>query len=168
VTVDELIQKIPIVAENYIVAAAEHPVLFMEAARYRVAKMRDVAKITALTESIESKAALRIRNSRDFEDGKKPTEGFVKDSLNANVKVKQARLARDRAHAEEELSKLILEGFRHRRDALRIIADAQHIEGMKMSHETDKMQVRDKAREAALRADEARRRLAIDDDDIPY
>lgn len=163
----DLIAKIPIVAENYIAAASDQPVLFMEAARYRVAAMRQVAQATANVESAESHLALKIRNRRD-EDGKKPTEGAVKDALNGSPRIKEARAARDKAYAVEELAKLILEGYRHRRDALRIIADAQHFEGMKESYELDRIQTRNKARETAQRADKARQALAIDDDDVPF
>jgi hypothetical protein len=157
-----LIAKIPIVAENYMQDAANQPALFMEAARYRVAAMRGVAQADANVEAAESRLALKIRNRRD-EDGKKPTEGAVKDALNGSPRIRAARDARDKAHALEELSKLILEGFRHRRDALRIIADSQHIEGLKAGHEVDRMLDRNQARLTAQRAEASRRRLAVDE-----
>lgn len=162
VTSEDLIRNLPIVAEDYITAASQQATLFMEAARFRVAKMRKVSTATANVETLESAAALIVRNRRD-EDGKKPTEGFVKDSLNANKKIRQAREERDNAYAEEELSKLILEAYRHRRDAIRVIADHANYEGMQEAHELNKLAERKRVRDEVMRLDKKRREVERDD-----
>jgi hypothetical protein len=124
----ELISKLPIVQENILAEAAIQPQLFMSAAEYRILKMQKVSQTGIELEAAKAKIALKIRATKD-DQGKKPTEGYVAQRTEAQSSIKQKRLEYEQARTEDEFAKLILEAYRHRRDAIRIIADVQMSQG---------------------------------------
>ena len=125
-----LIKKLPLVDENILAEAANAPLLFVEAARYRVDCMRKVARAEAELDAGEADRAVELRHQW-LEKGEKITVDEVKTRVKRNPKIVLLRGKRDDALADEELSKLILEAYRRRSDGIKIIAEAGRAEGMK-------------------------------------
>jgi hypothetical protein len=140
-TSKELIKKLPIVAENILEEAANQPQLFVEAAYYRVGKMRKQNQSGAALAHHISHMATKIRNKKN-EAGEKITEGALKERIEINEATQQLREANSQAYCEEEFAKLLLEAFRMRAKALHVIADAKMYEGRSPSAEIDKIERR--------------------------
>lgn len=111
---------------DVIQAAVSQPKLFREAARFRVAKMRDVSRAKAQYETIRSDAALKLRRKKETDKGL--TEGAIKDRVDSNPDVLKAHAKLQRAYEAEEFAKLLLEAYRMRRDSLRIVTEANGAE----------------------------------------
>jgi hypothetical protein len=155
-----LIKRLPLVDENILAEAAKQPMLFIDAARYRVAKMRSRLKSEATLEYATAAVALKIRVRRA--DGEKLTEGAVKAKVAKNLSLRTLRTACDDSTAREEFSKLILEAYRMRRDGIRIIADAHNYEGVKESSELQRIETRRKMVKRARALEE--KRLSLHED----
>ena len=158
VTAEKLIRSLVIVEEDILREAAEHPLRFVAAARYRVFHMRQVATLESQLELKRSRLGLKIRAAKDTE-GKKPTEGYVAQCIEVSSETIRLREEVDKAHALEELSKLILEAYRMRRDCLRILADYQNIQGMREVKEVESMDARRKLVSTARELQRRRTRL---------
>ena len=152
--IDELIDKLSLVAENILEEAAGQPLLFIEASRYRVARMRGTKKAKAWLDYLESRVALLHRQRARANDDKM-TEAAVRERVLTNKKVRLARRALDDAEAHEEFAKLLLDAYRQRRDAVRIIGESQLAEGTREGRELEyiaqKKKMRERARELARR-----------------
>lgn len=135
-----LIKKLAIIDENILVEAANQPLLYMEAAKYRVARMRKKAEAVARLESERSLLGLKLRKQKDETGKKAHTEDGVKARTELALIKSGARAALDRANEYEELSKLLLEALRQRRDAIRVIAEAHNISGMREDKEISRIQ----------------------------
>ena len=118
----ELLRALDFSEEEVVDASKQQPVLFMEAARYRAQTMRRRMEAEAALSVLRAGRASRFRADKR-EIGDKVTEGQVSEKLNLDRKViaGAARLAT--AQVEEEYAKLLMEGYRMRRDALKITAD---------------------------------------------
>jgi hypothetical protein len=149
-TARQLIEKLPIVSEDVLAEAAVQPQLFMEAAQYRIEKMRGRSQASAELEQNRSRIALKVRAEKD-PTGKKPTEGAVMARVELSATTKQFRQNHDDACAKEEFSKLILEAYRMRRDAIRILADHmlynRTTNEAELNHIEESRQLRSKARQ---------------------
>lgn len=118
VDVIRLIDQLDFSEEEVEHAAMEQPRLFLEAARLRVQKMRKRAQAKMAFES--EKARTRIH-----------TVGTVQHKADKSILVKTVRVAERRLEAalrEEEFTKALMEAFRERKDATRIIVDARWAE----------------------------------------
>ncbi len=115
---DALIEKIPLVDENILEEAARQPMLFVEASRYRVDCMRERARADAHFDYLTARIATLIRD-RYRDVGRKISEAQVKELVGSNKKLRLARATLDRALEEEEFSKLLLDAYKQRRDAIR-------------------------------------------------
>lgn len=153
-TVKELIEAVPIVSENVLVEAAAQPLLFIDAARFRVQKMRNRSQAMARYDSWCSKLGLHIRRAKTGD--KRVTEGEVKDRIQIHQTTRAYDEALQKAFAEEEFSKLLLEALRMRRDALRVIAEAQLAEGTKEAAEIDRIAERRKLHKRARELEQQR------------
>ena len=87
-------------------------------------------------------------------------------------KIRELRAKLDRALELEEFARLIMEAYRMRRDAIRVIAETQIAEGVKETREIDHIEQRRKVRNVAMKLEEKRSRIrehaapANDDPDI--
>jgi len=165
ITSDQLITQLSVLDENILAEAARQPALFIDAARYRVSKMRKRAQANAALEARWSHLALRIRARKDDEGGKRMTEAALKATVESQKSIKMLRSDLERAYAEEEFSKLILEAFRMRRDAIRIIAESQNIEGIRGTKELEHIEQRKRLRNEAARLEAKRNRARVDDEE---
>jgi hypothetical protein len=157
-TLKEVISRLPIVDENILAEAARQPELFKDAARVRVTKMRKRLAAEAAADHYEAERNLRSRARRD-EQGKKPTEGEIKERTACDPKMRRLRRVKDAAFAMEELSKLLLEAYRMRRDSVRVLSEAYNIEGIKDSKEIDRVMEHRKLTSRARSLEERRRNL---------
>lgn len=135
-----LIKKLAIIDENILVEAANQPLLYMEGAKYRVAKMRKRAEAVARLESEKSLIGLKLRRQKDETGKKAHTEDGIKARTELALIKSGTRAALDRAYEFEELSKLLLQALQMRRDAIRVIAEAHNISGMREDKEISRIQ----------------------------
>ena len=161
-TSDQLIKELSVLDENVLAEAARQPALFIDAARYRVSKMRKRAQANAALEARWSHLALRIRAQKNEEGERRLTEAALKASVESRRSVKELRAGLERAYEEEEFSKLILEAYRMRRDAIRIIAEAQNIEGIRGTKELEHIEQRNRLRKEAECLDRRRTRTSLE------
>ncbi len=127
---DQVIKNLRVVAENIRAEAVNQPILFLEAARYRVDCMRRTSKAKAMREAWESQAWLAAKKKIEAR-GDRATLDLIKMVMQKEPEFEQHRAAVDEAEAQEELSKLILTAYRQRRDAVIILADAEGMETSK-------------------------------------
>jgi len=154
INTDTLIQHLPLVDENILAEAARQPILFIDAVRFRVAAMRRRAQAVAELESKRSRIALTIRRQKDPTGKKQFTETALKEKVESQTVICELRASMERAYEMEEFAKLILEAYRMRRDAIRVIAESQIAEGMRETKEIEHIEQSSKVRREA-------RRLAI-------
>lgn len=158
----KLIDSLAIVDENILAEAAQQPLLFIAAVRYRVRKMRLKAQAEAALEQHDSGLDLRIR-ARGNKRGEKYTEGTIKATIRTNGPHKELQALYDQAAAEEEFAKGLLEAYRMRRDAIRVLAEAQQYEGIKDTAELDRIREQRKISAQARKLVAERQRHQIDD-----
>jgi hypothetical protein len=154
---DELIDKIPLVAENILEEAAGQPMLYVDASRFRVEAMRKATRAKAHLEYLRSRVGMIVRQ-RMRANGEKPTEWAVKERVDVNKKVRLAIRALNDAEADEEFAKLLLDAFKQRRDAIRVTAESQLAEGTRQESELRYLDNKNKMREKAREVNNARPR----------
>jgi hypothetical protein len=128
-TLSEIIDGLAIVAENIDEEAIMQPMLFVDAARYRVAKMRVRAQAETTLDQLSSELGLTIRARGS--GGERITNDYIKSRIQKHPKFRRLQTELQEAEQKEELSKLLLEAYRMRRDALRIVAESQAAEGLR-------------------------------------
>jgi hypothetical protein len=156
-TAKSLIARLGIVQQNILNEAAEMPTYFAEAAVYRVDKMR--RRTAAEMELSAYRASLSQKIRRRKASDAKLTENGIKELVygDQHVAVLQAQVYH--AEAQEELSRLLLDALKMRRDSIRIIADAAVYENMREDKEVTRIQQRTKLREKARELEERRRAI---------
>lgn len=140
-TARRLIELLAVVDEDILAEAIRQPTLMVQASRYRVAKMRDRAQAIARLDAARAELALKIRNKKDAA-GRKMTEGALKERLELSPTIRRLREESDRAYEGEELAKLILESFRQRNSAIKIVADVRVYEGSREGAEVESGEMR--------------------------
>jgi len=164
ITAESLIQSLALVDENILAEAARQPILFIDAARYRVAAMRGRAQAAAELDATRSRVALVLRARNSTAGEKKMTDAGVKDKVETQTVVRTLRGSMERAYEVEELSKLILEAYRMRRDAIRVIAETQIAEGMRGSKEVERIEQTRKIHARARTLDARRNQVQPDEE----
>ena len=127
--VSEIINGLKIVAENIDDEAVMQPLLFVDAARYRVAKMRIRAQAETALGQISSELGLSVR-ARGSGDTR-ITNDYIKSKVQKHSRYRVAQEELQEAEQKEEFAKLILEAYRMRRDAIKIVAESQAAEGLR-------------------------------------
>jgi hypothetical protein len=117
-----LLKKLDFTEEDLIRADLEQPRLYMEASRFRVRLMRKVIQAEAALELVSVGSALRIRK-KYRELGKSITESAIKERVANNPDVQDCKKRLGEVEAMEEWAKLLLEAFKMRRDAVKILAE---------------------------------------------
>jgi hypothetical protein len=143
VKLSNILRALPVIDENVWAESARQPLLFKDAARYRVSKMRVRSAAKSEMEAFAAQYGLRLRSRL------KVTEGHIKAKVETHPKYRRLRAAYEEAEAREEFSKLVLEAYRQRRDAIQIIAKHEDIEGNKETAEIERLEQR---RNLSLRA----------------
>lgn len=123
----DLLAKLDFEDHEVLVAACSQPALFMKAADYRVECMRKQQKADAQLDVVRAEMAADLRKEHG-ERGEKIAEKLMNELLDASEDVQTARAESEAAKRGDEYSKLLVEAYRHRRDALRIVADMMRAE----------------------------------------
>lgn len=161
---DTLIENLALVDENILAEAARQPLLFIDAVRYRVHAMRKRSQAVAELDYRKSRLALSIRGKRS-EAGEKATNALVDAMVEKHSIVRGLRDNVERAFELEEFSKLILEAYRMRRDAIRVIAESQIAEGRSGVNEVERIEQSKRIRASVRKLDEKRNRVARDEEE---
>lgn len=157
----ELIAKLPIVDENILGEALHQPQLFVEVARYRIARMRLRAQAEAQLDYLSAAASLTLRK-RTGTGEKKMTETALKERIVIHPKIRAQRAQVERMYEAEEFAKLLLDAFKQRRDAIRVTAEAQIYEGMRETKELDRLEERGALRKRARQLTDLRKEHQFD------
>jgi len=160
---DVLIGHLALVNENILAEAARQPILFIDAVRYRVAAMRRRSQAVAELDYRKSRLALVIRGKRSAA-GEKATNALVDAMVEKHSLVRDLRDKVERSFEAEELAKLILEAYRMRRDAIRVIAESQIAEGMRGASEVERIEQSKRIRNVVRGIDAKRSRVTEDDE----
>lgn len=119
-TLPQLLESLSFSREGLQKAVLDQAPLFMEAASYRVAKMKNRQDAEAALDEMRRTMSLKIREDNAGKKGL--TERFINDFIEDQASVKEARRKLEQSERVEELSKLLIEAYRHRKDSLRILA----------------------------------------------
>lgn len=125
-TVKNLIRRLSVIDENVYKEAVLQPMLYVDLARYRVAKMRERCQAEAALQAFDAERSMTLRASKRDQ---KVTEGYFKARLHKHPRHRQLVATLNEAEAREEFGKLLLEAGRMRNTAIKIVADAQMVEG---------------------------------------
>lgn len=124
IDVPDLVQQLEFAEEDITRATREQASLFLQAARYRIQTLRRKIQKESAYESVCSQVSIKLRQAKRAADDKnKPTESAIKNRINVDPSVVAARREFERTIVYEEFAKLLVEAFRQRRDACRILAE---------------------------------------------
>lgn len=155
VDVLSLIKQLDFSEEEVEHAAMEQPGLFLEAARIRVQKMRKRAQAKMAFEAESARTRLHIA-------------GTVQHKKDKSILVKSVRIAERRYEAalrEEEFAKALMEAFRERKDATKIIVDARWAEAGNAVRRAKEQEGRNLARKVQKEVRRRYQELPEEDDD---
>jgi len=164
-----LIKRLALVDENILAEAALQPQRFVDAARYRVEAMKQRAQAQAELEYRRSRLALAVR-AKVAASGERATDKNTAERVENHSMIRELRAKLDRALEVEEFARLIMEAYRMRRDAIRVIAETQIAEGVKESRELEHIEQRRKVNRVARSLAERRQRVEApaNDEVDPY
>jgi len=119
---DHLVDGLSLNADTVLQDASHLAHQFLDAANYRVQKMRKEVEAEMALDVARAEAEIEIRNSAT-QTGEKVTENHIKAHLILNPEVAAAtKLFNDR-QAEHEYGKLLVEAYRIKRDCLKAVCD---------------------------------------------
>jgi hypothetical protein len=156
--VSDIISGLAIVAENIDEEAIVQPLLFVEAARYRVYRMRVRAQAETALDQVTGELGLHIR-ARKAGGSERITNDYIKSRVQKHPRFRRLQSELQQAEQKEEFSKLLLEAYRMRRDAIKIVAEAQAAEGLRQVSGIERESATRRLRIEARRL-QARRRQA--------
>lgn len=122
VNIFNLLKQLDFSDEEVVDASKAQPKLFVEAVRFRVQMMRDATRIESQLSLVKSQTSAKFR-AKLKERGERATEGQVSERLGTDPEIVSLTAKLNEAEQAEEYSKLLLEAFRMRRDALKVVAD---------------------------------------------
>lgn len=122
VNIFRLLKQLDFSDEEVVYASKSQPKLFVEAIRFRVQMMRDRTEIESQLSLAKSKKSAKFRALLK-ERGERATEGQVQERMGADPEIVSLTAQLNSAEQAEEYAKLLLEAFRMRRDALKVVAD---------------------------------------------
>lgn len=120
--ISDLLARVEFSPDNVVAESASHAMLFMKAINYRMEALRARNKAKAAYENRRAELSLSMR-AKAREEGERLTEGNLDDALSGKSVLRKLRATYTEADEFDEYSKLLLELFRMRRDALRIVGD---------------------------------------------
>lgn len=122
VDLKQLLAALDFSDEEVVEVSKQQPMLFMEAVRFRVQSMRErtvcEAKLLAAKSTLGGKFRTKLK-----EGGEKVTEGQVQERIGRDKDIRAMEEELAESEQAEEWSKLLLEAFRMRRDAMKVVAD---------------------------------------------
>lgn len=130
VNLNELINSLELSEEALAHEILEQPKLFLQAARYRVEKMKVRMRAEAVLNQIQLETAGKVRQT---EADVKVTEKYIQEQTDQDPSVRAAQRAFDDAKVMEEWSKLLLDSFRERGSSCKVIVQLLGAEAAKES-----------------------------------
>lgn len=127
VDISKLLSKITFSDNELIEAAMEQPSLLAEAIKLRVQCMHKRSVVDSKIALETSLLSQRFRRIRSPEGKRENTEGAVKAYVETQPIIIKLRKRLNRAFAEEELAKGLVDVYRTRKDVIRIIIDSGKI-----------------------------------------
>jgi hypothetical protein len=116
----QLLSKLSFAEENLPQATLEQPSLFLDAARYRVQKLRLKIQAKSSYETVWAKSANEIRTKMS---GTKLTKDYIENLVITRPPVIAAKKTLDEAMVSDEWAQLLLEAFRMRSHACKGMVD---------------------------------------------
>lgn len=111
VNVQDLITNISFTEETLAQALLDQPKFFLDASRYRIAKMKTRMQAESRLNQIQTETAVKVRAGAQ---DRKITEKHIQEQVARNANVKAAQVKYDEAKLLEEWAKLLLDSFRER------------------------------------------------------
>jgi hypothetical protein len=121
VDVTRLINRLDFTMESLVAAELEQAKLFEEVARYRVQALGAFTAAELRRDQVRAETELTIRKRAAAAD-EKITEGNVKAQIETDAFVRKAEAFVITTRKRDEYSKLLVEAYRHRRDAMQDVA----------------------------------------------
>jgi len=129
INLEELINALDFSEERVVDAAKEQPRLFINASRYRVRKLRERIRAESRLKEVAASLSLRIRaNLKALGGDTRITEGLIQARLYGKREYKEADAAVATATEYDEFSRLLVEAYRQRAAALRVVQEVMGIE----------------------------------------
>lgn len=128
VSAQELLDGLQFSGEALERAALEQAPLFVKAASFRVQAMAKRFQFESAVKVLEATLSERLRTEAD-ESGARIVQAEVQAAQQLDSSCSAARKQLQEAELEEEFAKLLLEGYRMRRDSMRIISEQRAVEG---------------------------------------
>src|SRR6185503_17348403 len=129
INLEELINALDFSEERVVDAAKEQPRLFINASRYRVRKLRERIRSESRLKEVAASLSLRIRaNLKALGGDTRITEGLIQARLYGKREYKEADAAVATATEYDEFSRLLVEAYRQRAAALRVVQEVMGIE----------------------------------------
>src|SRR6201998_4153590 len=132
VDLKQLVAKLDFTDEAVEAAALEHPRLFLRAARYRVQKMRDRVEAGLAYETRIAKLSAKLQSKKDEKGKRTMTEGAVKARVQLDSKIHKLRRKMEMSFVYEKFAELLVETYRKREFAIKVIIDARWAEAGKV------------------------------------
>jgi hypothetical protein len=165
VDLKSLLKKIDLVDEAVEDAALEQPKFFLTAARYRVQRMRDRVENELAYSSEVAKIGSKYRERKDEKGKRTLTEGAVAAKVQLNDKIHKLRRKMELSLVYEKFSELLVETFRKRESAIKIIIDARFAEAGTVFKKVQEQGVRKAARKMGEEIRQRAKRLPRSSDD---
>jgi hypothetical protein len=132
VDLKELISKLDFTEEEVEYAAMEQPKLFLRVSRFRVQKMRDRVEAELSYENKLAQYSSKYQERKDEKGKRQLTEGAVKAKVQLKPEIQKLRKRMELSFVFEKASELLVEAYRSREKAIKIIMDARWAEGGKL------------------------------------
>lgn len=165
VQLKKLLRSLDFADEDITRAAAETPSLYLSAGRFRVQKMKERMGALRRLDVAHAEEGLRLRKERNPQGRKKYTEPQIKEKIVVALDVRLKRRRLDRAYEEEEFAKILLDSYRYRKDALRVIVEGNLAEGAGELREAKENMVRRDMVRMGKKVRRKFRRVYRDEDD---
>lgn len=143
-----LLEALELTEDRLVPAALDQPSLFAKAAKWRIDCMRSRMRLEGRLKSLKAEKSLAYRRAAE-EAGEKFTEGGITAKIDSDDEVAELAEQFREATVLEEYSDLMIQAFRARANAVRIIADLKQADvyhGQKVAHQEDMEDVRSKLR----------------------
>jgi len=129
VDLSDLLERLAFAEEDTQQAALEQPKLYMQAATYRIHKMRARQHAEMTLENMRVDRSLYLRRQQKVGEKKKAlTEKNIADLVENMKEVREWKAKLASAKSMEEHAKLLLDAYEHRRSTLKILVQFAFIQ----------------------------------------
>lgn len=127
IDVNALLKALDFDEAQAVEAASKQPRLYFQASQLRVQFMRKRIMLQSRTDIIKARLSLQVR-AELIAKGEKPIAALVSAGVLTHPDYEAHLVKLERAREKEEAAKMLVEAFRQRRDALKIVGDQNRAE----------------------------------------